>query len=70
MGHNDHVEYEEMECLSCGAIDIWEFWDDVGRARYTGRIGEMLNVDPEHNDRRCPHCGSTKGKLVEEDDYA
>jgi hypothetical protein len=35
-----------MECLACGDVDDWEFWDDVGKARYTGRIGQLLNVNP------------------------
>ena len=67
MGWNDHVSSEEMECLSCGEIDTWTMWDDGGKARYTGRIGKMLGVDPAAGNR-CPHCGSTRGKPAEDDE--
>jgi hypothetical protein len=66
MGWNDHVEYEQMQCQDCGEDDVWEFWDDVAKARYGGRIGQMLNIDLT-TDGRCPHCGSTNGKPIEED---
>jgi Zn finger protein HypA/HybF involved in hydrogenase expression len=67
MGWNDHMEGYETECLECGAVDDWEYWDEVGVARYSGSIGQMLNVDPAKSGK-CPHCGSTKGKIVEDDD--
>ena len=66
MGWNDHVEMVEMKCLSCGEIDSWWIWDDTGKARYTGGLGEMLGVDPTRGDK-CPHCGSTRGVVYDED---
>ena len=67
MGWNDHVEFVEMECLRCGREDTWEFWDSVGIARYSGDIGQMLNV---HTDRhnKCPHCGGSEGREVGDDE--
>jgi hypothetical protein len=67
MGWNDHVDFSETECLDCGAISTWEYWDSVARQRYVGRIGEMLGVDANRSDK-CPHCGSTNGRIVEDDD--
>jgi hypothetical protein len=40
MGWNDHVEYFETECLDCGEISNWEYWDEVGKQRYVGGIAE------------------------------
>lgn len=65
MGWNDHVEFIAMECLDCGAVDDWEFWDDTGRHRYSGAMGALVNVDVSRHGK-CPHCGSTKGEPVEE----
>ena len=45
MGWNDHVEFIETRCLKCGEIDDWEYWDEVGRMRYVGSIGEMFGSD-------------------------
>jgi Zn finger protein HypA/HybF involved in hydrogenase expression len=67
MGWNDHMQVCETECLDCGEVDVWEYWDDVGVDRYSGSIGQKLNVDPSKSGR-CPHCGSTRGKIVEGDD--
>jgi hypothetical protein len=64
MGWNDHVEFIETECLACGVIDTWEYWDAVGKARYVGQIGQMLNVDP-HKSGKCPACGSARGRQVD-----
>jgi len=70
MGWNDHVDFHETECLECGAVDTWEHWDETALARYGGEnahLGEFLgHSDQKHN--RCPHCGSTRGAAVEEDD--
>jgi Zn finger protein HypA/HybF involved in hydrogenase expression len=69
MGWNDHVEYLEMECQDCGVTDAWTYWDDVGKARYVGRIGEIVGQDaskPPH----CPRCGSTNGKIEDDDEDA
>ena len=63
MGWNDHVEFLETECLDCGAVSNWEYWDDVGRSRYVGEIGKMLNVDATRH-AKCPDCGSTNGKVI------
>jgi ribosomal protein S27AE len=67
MGWNDHVEFLETECLECGETDTWEYWDAVGKTRYVGAIGQMVGQDPANNDRRCPNCGSTKGRIVQEE---
>jgi hypothetical protein len=66
MGANDHVCYEETECLNCGAVDDWEYWDEVGKQRYTGALGAMLGRHPE-NSGKCPECGSTCGRIVSDD---
>jgi hypothetical protein len=66
MGWNDHVEFIETECLTCGITDTWEYWSDVGKARYVGEIAKMLNVDPGRSGK-CPHCGSVKGREVDDD---
>jgi len=68
MGWNDHVEYFEVECQDCWRVDTWECWDDVGKARYVGEIAKMVNVDTTKSDR-CPHCGSTHGRLIDSDYY-
>jgi hypothetical protein len=69
MGWNDHVDFKETECLDCGVRDTWEFWDDVAKQRYVGRIGQMINRDVSKSDR-CPHCGSTRGRPIDESDVA
>jgi len=69
MGWNDHVELIEMECLECGEVDLWENWGEVAKARYGGDLGKKLGHDIANSDR-CPNCGSTKGKSVEDDDDA
>ena len=61
MGWNDHVDFAEMRCLSCGVIDTWEFWDDIAKARYGGDLGKKLGRDINKSGR-CPHCSSTRGK--------
>jgi hypothetical protein len=66
MGWNDHVESHETECLSCGEVSDWEYWDRVGQQRYVGRIGEILGVDADRSGK-CPNCGSTNGRIVDED---
>ena len=67
MGWNDHVEYIETECLKCGEIDDWEHWDEVGKQRYVGAVGELVNQDATKSDR-CPHCGSTRGRVIPEEE--
>ena len=67
MGWNDHVEFVETQCLDCGVVSVWEFWDDTAKARYVGRIGEMLGHDVNKSGR-CPDCGSTKGRPEEDED--
>lgn len=67
MGWNDHVESLETECLDCGEIDDWEYWDEVGRARYSGTIGKKLGVDANRHGK-CPNCGSTNGKIIENEE--
>jgi Zn finger protein HypA/HybF involved in hydrogenase expression len=67
MGWNDHVDYAETECLDCGVTDTWQYWDVVGKSRYVGAIGEMVGQDATKSDQ-CPHCGSTRGRIVEDDE--
>lgn len=67
MGWNDHVDFVQMECLECGEIDTWECWDSIAKARYGGPLGEKLGHDV-NNSGRCPYCGSTKGKVSEDDE--
>jgi Zn finger protein HypA/HybF involved in hydrogenase expression len=67
MGWNDHVSFADTECLECGIISCWEYWDDVGKERYVGAVGQLVNQDATRSDK-CPHCGSTKGRIVPEDD--
>jgi hypothetical protein len=67
MGWNDHVEFHETECLSCGEVDTWEYWDDTAKVRYSGSLREMLGHDAS-NSGRCPHCGSTKGEIIDDED--
>lgn len=64
MGWLKHVEYEERICRNCGEQDTWEFWDVVGRERYVGAVGKLLNQDASRHGR-CPHCGSLDGVEVE-----
>lgn len=70
MGWNDHVDFREMQCLKCGIISTWEFWDDVAKARYGGGLDKKLGHDVNKSDC-CPECGSTEGEPAddEEDDY-
>jgi len=66
-GWKDDVEYLLIECEECGLIEDWTYWDEVGKARYIGDVGKLVGQDaskPPH----CPHCGSTKGHIVEDDD--
>lgn len=65
MGWNDHVSIAETRCLECDAVDNWEYWDATGVSRYSGDLGGKLGVDPSRSGK-CPHCGSTKGELLEE----
>jgi hypothetical protein len=67
MGWNDHVEFIEMRCKKCGEVSDWEFWDDVGRMRYVGAVGKLVNQDATKHGR-CPECGSSEGKPTEEDE--
>lgn len=67
MGWNDHVDFREMECESCGETDTWEFWDSVAIARYSGGLDKKLGHDANKSGR-CPHCGSTEGKEVDDDE--
>jgi hypothetical protein len=64
MGWNDHVEFREMWCLNCDAVDTWEFWNEIALARYSGGFDKLLGHDAS-NHARCPRCGSTKGEPVE-----
>jgi hypothetical protein len=67
MGWNDHVSHIETQCLKCGIASEWEYWDEVGRQRYVGRIGEMVGQDATRSGR-CPHCGSTEGEVIDDED--
>ena len=70
MGWNDHVSFEETECLDCGAVGTWEYWNDTAKARYGGEnknLGHYLGHDDSNSDR-CPYCGSTKGRIIDEAD--
>ncbi len=67
MGWNDHVQVIETECLDCGQIDDWEYWDEVGRERYIGSVGALVGQDATKS-HKCPHCGSTNGKVIDEED--
>ena len=67
MGWNDHVEFRDMECSRCGVIDVWEFWDKVAVWRYSGGLDKLLGHDAANNGR-CPHCGATTGREVDDDD--
>ena len=67
MGWNDHVDFREMECLDCGIVDVWEFWDDVAKERYSDGLDKALGHDHQKADR-CPHCGSINGIEEEEED--
>ena len=67
MGWNDHVEFAKMKCLNCKKIDIWECWDELAKVRYGGQLGRKLGHDIKYSDR-CPHCGSTRGKQIDEDE--
>jgi Zn finger protein HypA/HybF involved in hydrogenase expression len=67
MGWNDHVESLETECLTCGAVDDWDYWDAVGQQRYVGAIGELVGQDASKSGK-CPHCGSASGRIVEDDE--
>jgi len=66
MGWNDHVDTVERRCLDCDHVGEWWVWDDTGKARYTGPLGEMLGVDPSKGGK-CPNCGSTNGVDFDED---
>jgi hypothetical protein len=67
MGWNDHVVFIEMRCKKCGVIDDWEFWDEVGRMRYVGAVGKLVNQDATRHGK-CPECGSSEGEQTNEDD--
>ena len=62
MGWNDHVEFLKTECLDCGEVDDWEYWSEIGRARYGGGLDKKLGVDVGKH-AKCPHCGSTNGRV-------
>jgi len=64
MGWNDHVEFIEMECQSCGEVETWEFWNDVAKARYSGELGKYLGHDVAKSGC-CPICGSTAGASMD-----
>lgn len=69
MGWNVHVEFRETECLDCGEVETWEYWGETALARYGGEnkdLGKFLGHD-EKKHNRCPSCGSTNGKFVEEE---
>jgi hypothetical protein len=42
MGWNDHVEFADFECLDCGQVATWEFWDETALRRYTGASPRWL----------------------------
>ena len=67
MGWNDHVEFIETECLECGETDTWEMWNEVALFRYSkkGPLAFLGHDDSRAN--RCPHCGSTNGKVIDPD---
>jgi Zn finger protein HypA/HybF involved in hydrogenase expression len=67
MGWNDHVSFIETECLQCGLVSEWEYWDEVGKQRYVGAIGEMVGQDAS-KPPSCPDCGSTEGQIAEGDE--
>ena len=67
MGWNDHVCYVEMRCKKCGAESDWEFWDEVGRQRYVGGVGELVGQDATRHGK-CPECGSSDGEEIEHDE--
>jgi Zn finger protein HypA/HybF involved in hydrogenase expression len=67
MGWNDHVEYYETECLDCGEIQAWPYWDEEGKARYVGAVGALVNQDATKSGK-CPSCGSSNGQMVDEDE--
>lgn len=70
MGWNDHVETVQTECKNCGAIDMWEMWDEVAKQRYAGEIGKFLGHDIG-NHGTCPNCGSSNGVPNDDDmDYS
>ena len=67
MGWNDHVDFVEVECRECGEINAWTFWDEVGKQRYVGAVGQLIGQDatiPPH----CPACGSTDGVVCSAED--
>lgn len=66
MGWNDHVEFVEVECQTCGVVDTWEFWSDVGKGRYVGAVGKLVGQDATKSGK-CPHCGSTDGRELDDD---
>jgi hypothetical protein len=66
MGWNDHVSLTETRCLKCGAVEEWEWWDEIALARYSGELGRKLGHDAVQANR-CPHCGSTEGEIVADD---
>jgi hypothetical protein len=71
MGWNDHVSFVQTQCLDCGAVDTWEFWDDVAKSRYGGKnklLGKFLGHDDDKSGK-CPLCGSTRGKAFDDDSY-
>jgi hypothetical protein len=68
MGWNDHVNFVEMYCESCGVTAEWEIWNEVALARYSGKLGEMLGIDAERSGK-CPHCGSDDGTEVTDDEF-
>jgi hypothetical protein len=67
MGWNDHVSFIETQCLKCDVVSEWEYWDEIGQRRYVGAIGAMVGRDATKSGK-CPHCGSTEGEVVEDDD--
>ena len=69
MGWDNHVEFRETLCNDCGIEEVWEFWTEVAVARYGGELGRKLGHDVENNNR-CPHCGSTNGSPIDDDEFS
>jgi len=67
MGWNDHIEFEDVRCRTCGDVGTWQFWNKVALARYSGDLGKHLGLDVTKNGR-CPYCGATEYDEVDPDE--
>ena len=51
------IECIEIECQKCLLVGAWSYRDTIDQSR---KVGALIKSG------KCPHCGSTRGKIIEE----